>query len=101
MGFPASSDGKESVCSAGDQGLIPGSGRKEWLSTGAFLPGESHRQRSLVVYSPWGCKELDTTEQLNFILRGAGKISPLQAKETEAVMELEPGFKPSTVYHTL
>ena len=23
------------------------------------------RQGSLVCYSPWGCKELDTTEQLN------------------------------------
>ena len=27
-----------------------------------FLPGEAHGQRSLGVYSPWGCKELDTTE---------------------------------------
>ena len=27
-----------------------------------FLLGESHGQRSLVSYSPWGCKELDTTE---------------------------------------
>ena len=26
------------------------------------LPGESHRQRSLVGYSPWGRTELDTTE---------------------------------------
>ena len=26
-----------------------------------FLPGESHRQRSLVSYSPWGCIELDVT----------------------------------------
>ena len=24
-----------------------------------FLPEESHRQRSLAGYSPWGCKELD------------------------------------------
>ena len=30
----------------------------------AFLPGESHGQRSLVGYSPWGHKESDTTEQL-------------------------------------
>ena len=30
-----------------------------------FLPGESHGRRSLVGYSPWGCKELDTTEQLH------------------------------------
>ena len=26
---------------------------------------ESHGQRSLVGYSPWGCKESDTTEQLS------------------------------------
>ena len=31
-----------------------------------FVPGESHGQRSLVGYSPWGCKESDTTEQLHF-----------------------------------
>ena len=29
-----------------------------------FLPGESHGRRSLASYSPWGCKELDTREQL-------------------------------------
>ena len=27
-----------------------------------FLPGEFHGQRSLASYSPWGCKELDTTD---------------------------------------
>ena len=27
-----------------------------------FLPGKCHGQRSLVGYSPWGCKALDTTE---------------------------------------
>ena len=27
-----------------------------------FLPGESHGQRSLAGYSPWGRKELDMTE---------------------------------------
>jgi len=30
--------------------------------TPVFLPGESHGQSSLVGYSPWSCKELDTTE---------------------------------------
>ena len=33
--------------------------------TPVFLPGESHGQKSLADYSPWGRKELDTTEQLN------------------------------------
>ena len=36
-----------------------------WQLTPGFLPGESHRQRSLVDYSPWGCKEWDMTEQLS------------------------------------
>ena len=31
-------------------------------STPVFLPGESHGQRSLVGYSPRGCKELYKTE---------------------------------------
>ena len=35
---------------------------KEWQHTLVFLPGESHGQRSLVGYSPWGGKESDTTE---------------------------------------
>ena len=30
-----------------------------------FLPGESHGQRSLVGYSPWGSRELDTIEWLS------------------------------------
>ena len=33
-----------------------------WQPTPVFFPGESHRQRSLVGYSPWGRKELDMTE---------------------------------------
>ena len=32
------------------------------MPTPVFLPGESHGQRSLLGYRPWGCKELDTTE---------------------------------------
>ena len=39
--------------------------RRKWKPTPVFLPGESHGQRSLVGYSPWGCKELDTTELLS------------------------------------
>ena len=38
--------------------------KKGMATTPVFLPGEFHGQRSLVGYSPCGCKELDTTEQL-------------------------------------
>ena len=66
-GFPGGSDGKESVCSERDLSSTPGSGipsSTKWQPSSVFLPGESHGQRSLVGYSPWGDKELDTTEQL-------------------------------------
>ena len=35
---------------------------KEMATPSVFLTGKFHGQRSLVGYSPWGCKELDTTE---------------------------------------
>ena len=67
--FPGGSDSRESACSAGDLGSIPGLGR---------CPGEEHgnplqysglenppEQRSLVGYSPWGCKESDMTVRLS------------------------------------
>ena len=42
--------------------------RKTWQPTPVVLPGESHGQRSLVGYSPWGHKELDITECLTVSL---------------------------------
>ena len=39
--------------------------RRAWQPTLVFLPRESHGQRSLAGYSPWGHKESDTTERLN------------------------------------
>ena len=47
-------------------GWIPGSGRFPWRRarqpTPVLLSGESHGQRSLAGYSPWGHKESDMTE---------------------------------------
>ena len=40
--------------------------RRKWQPTPVLLPGKSHGWRSLVVYSPWGHKESDTTERLHF-----------------------------------
>ena len=42
--------------------------RREWQPTPVFLPRESHRRRSLVGYSPWGHKELYTTDRLTLSL---------------------------------
>ena len=54
------------VGDAGEAGSISGSGRSPGEGNGNplqyTLPGKSHGQRNLEGYSPWGHKELDTTE---------------------------------------
>ena len=53
--------GKEPACKAGDLGLLPGLGRLP--GEGKGYPGEFHG-----LYSPWGHKESDTTEQFSLSL---------------------------------
>ena len=86
--LPGGSDSKESTHDARDSSLSPGLGRslsrkwqlkiplsRKWQPTLVFLPGEFHGQRRLASYSPWGCKELDTTEQLTFSLHSLTHLS--------------------------
>ena len=65
---------KNPPANAKDAGSVPESGRSpgegnghSFCSTPVFLPGESHGQRRLMVYSPWGCKraghDLETEQQ--------------------------------------
>ena len=69
MGFPDGSDSKESARNVEDQGLIPGLGGSPGGGHGNPLQysclENPHGQRSLAGYSPWGHKELDTTEGLS------------------------------------
>ena len=67
MGLPDGSDSKESACNVRnsfDPWVGKSPWRREWQPTPVFLPGEFHGQRSLVGYSPQGCKESDTIEQI-------------------------------------
>ena len=70
--IPGGCSGKESVCNAGDLGLIPGLGRSPGGGHGNSLQysclENPQGQGSLVGYSPWGCKESDTTKLLSTIL---------------------------------
>ena len=56
--------------------------RRQWHPTPVLLPGKSYGWRSLVGCSPWGRKELDTTERLHFQFSlsciGEGNGNPLQ-----------------------
>ena len=75
MGFPGGSVGIESAYNAGDAGdvfrkeMCSGRGcvreepwRRAWQPTPVFFLGESHGQRSIMDYSPWGRKESSTIE---------------------------------------
>ena len=46
--------------------------RRAWQPTPIFLPEKPHGQRSLASYSPKGCRELDTTEQLRTHISSSG-----------------------------
>ena len=50
---------------ARDLGLIPGLGKSLEKEMTTHSWKKSHWQRSLAGYSPWGCKDLDTTEHLS------------------------------------
>ena len=86
--FPGGSVVKKLPPRAGDAGSIPGSGkipwRRKWQPAPVFLPEESHGQRNLAGYSPWGCKESDMTERLHFTtmletgVRSLGGEDPLE-----------------------
>ena len=71
-GLPRWLSGEESTCQSRRckkwgfyswLGKIPWS--RKWQPTPVFLPGKFHGQSSLAGYSPWGHKELDTTEWLS------------------------------------
>ena len=69
MSFSDGSDGEESACNVGDPGLIPGLGRSPGEGNGNPLQytclENTHEQKSLLGYSPWGHKEWNMTERLS------------------------------------
>ena len=85
---------------------------EEMQPTPVFLSGESHGQRSLVGYSPWGPKELDTAERLSmhacigpyapaltsFRLQHPRPRGPVISNYTRRALHLSHLFKPLTLH---
>ena len=68
---PRGSNGKDSACNVGDLSSIPGSGKSPVNGMAThyrILLREFYGQRGLAGYSPWGNKELDTTELLTYYI---------------------------------
>ena len=85
--FPGGSDGKESACNPGHLGLIPRLGRSP--EGGHINPLQYsclenlHGQRSLGGYSPWGCKEWDTSKRLSTANSSLTESGTLTAAKTK------------------
>ena len=102
MIFPGGAEVKASACNVGDLGSIPGSGRypwrRKWQPTPVFLPGESHRQRSLVGYSPQSQR---VRHDFTFTAKKKKKVKDLElenltvAKEYLIILERDLALKMS------
>ena len=73
LGFPDSSEGKYIACNARDLSSIPGWGRSPEGGNGnplqySCLENPMDGGAWQATHSPWGCKELDTTEQLTLLM---------------------------------
>ena len=75
-GFPGGATGKEPTCQLRRCKRFEFNAwvrkipcRRPQQLTPVFLSGELYGQRSLAGYSPWGCKELDTTAELTHFIR--------------------------------
>ena len=77
------------LCFEGGIGFGLGKGwRRKWQPTPVFLPGKSHGQRTLVGWSPWGCKGSGMTEQLTLSFRGRGGELPRLCRIKDEDMEM-------------
>ena len=81
--LPRQLNGKEPTCNAGDPrkpqfnswaGKI--CWKKDRLPSPVFWPGEFHG-----LYSPWGCKESDTTERLSLSFTGGPVVKNPPAEQ--------------------
>ena len=84
----------------GNNGLetwkIPSS--RKWQPTSVSFSGKVHGQRSLAAYSPWGCKESDTTEWLSTTTSQWCRIFPRALLSQYYLNESTPKLPPGLVY---
>ena len=66
---------------------------RAWQPTPVFLPGKFLEQRSLVGYSPLGCKELDPTERLHIHIFTRDYYSVIKRNEIESAIVMQMNLK--------
>ena len=90
---------KNPPAKAGDRGMMLGKipWWRAWQPTPVFWPGESHGQRRLVGYGPWGRRDSDTTERLStWLAYNTAFVSGVQ--KTDSLMETYIFSDPFSLY---
>ena len=75
--------------------------RREWQPVPVFLSGEVHGQRILAGYSPWSCKESDTTERRHFHFCTSHPISSAHILCLSTACVLLPPLQPGLQFHNV
>ena len=73
---------------------------KAMAPTSVLLPGKPHGRRSLVGYSPWDCRESDTTEWLHLLAWEMSATVPCSAHSLDPSWELGWGLTFSSLVAT-
>ena len=87
MGFPGGLEGKESDCSVGDLGSLPGLGRSSMATPSGILAWRIPMDRGAWQVTVHGVTESDTTERLSisthkiFLIRRFSDFSSIIAKK--------------------
>ena len=68
--------------------------RRKWQPAPVFLAGESHGQRSLEGYSPWGRKDSDTTEATSTHTEMSLKLKKERHRSYKALLAVWGGAQP-------
>ena len=93
-GFPAGASGKEPACQCRrpkSHGFDPWIGKIPWRKHGNSVQS-SHKQRSLVGYSPWVRKESDTIEVTERADTEWASLVALMIKNLPAMQETQAWF---------
>ena len=78
--------------------------RRKWQSIPVLLSGKSHGRRSLVGYSPWGCRESDMTKWIQFRKQSWTRAHTLHIheKQQNSIQKYVPFSKwKSTLYQSI
>ena len=102
-GLPWRLSGKEPPCQFRRLEFNPWFGkipwRSKWQPTPVFLPGKSHRQRSLVGFSPWGYKSwTQLSEWVLMLMKSSCLAVPTDANPCPCVIQPSMGAHLSIQY---